>query len=111
MIKEYAKQMVSLLFLLSGIALSSSAQKQQVWKPFYDKCRREKSIIDAIPTELEKALHWSPTINKEQKAVIRYILWNMIYVEGNSINMGENNDVPVTVGSFFINRYEVSQDE
>ena len=56
MIKEYAKQMVSLLFLLSGIALSSSAQKQQVWKPFYDKCRREKSIIDAIPTELEKAL-------------------------------------------------------
>ena len=25
--------------------------------------------------------------------------------------MGENNDVPVTVGSFFINRYEVSQDE
>lgn len=70
-----------------------------------------KSIIDAIPTELEKALHWSPTINKEQKAVIRYILWNMIYVEGNSINMGENNDVPVTVGSFFINRYEVSQDE
>ena len=48
--------MVSLLFLLSGIALSSSAQKQQVWKPFYDKCRREKSIIDAIPTELGKSL-------------------------------------------------------
>lgn len=69
--------MVSLLFLLSGIALSSSAQKQQVWKPFYDKCRREKSIIDAIPTELEKALHWSPTINKEQKS--RHTLYFMEY--------------------------------
>ena len=68
MIKEYAKQMVSLLFLLSGIALSSSAQKQQVWKPFYDKCRREKSSIGDIPTELEKDLHWSSSIYKEQKA-------------------------------------------
>ena len=60
---------------------------------------------------LEKALHWSPTINKEQKEVIRYILWNMVYVEGGTANLGDNNNYPVDVASFFINRYEVSQDE
>ena len=35
----------------------------------------------------------------------------MVYVEGGTANLGENNDYPVNVGSFFINRYEVSQDE
>lgn len=103
--------MIILPFLLLGTILSSVAQKQQIWKPYYDKCQREKSIIDTIPSELEKALHWSPSINKEQKAVIRYILWNMVYVEGSTMNLGENNDYPINVASFFINRYEVSQDE
>ena len=56
-------------------------------------------------------MHWSPTINKEQKEVIRYILWNMVYVEGGTANLGDNNNYPVDVASFFINRYEVSQDE
>ena len=54
MIKECTKQMIILPFLLPGTILSSVAQKQQIWKPYYDKCQREKSIIDTIPSELEK---------------------------------------------------------
>ena len=111
MIKEYAKQMIIILCLLQGSILSSEAQEQQVWQRYRDKCRRDVSIIDSIPSKLEKALRWSPTINKEQKEVIRYILWNMVYVEGGTANLGENNDYPINVTSFFINRYEVSQDE
>ena len=101
MIKEYTKQTIIICFLLQGIALSSRAQEQQVWQRYYDKCRREASIIDTLPSKLEKALHWSPTINKEQKEVIRYILWNMVYVEGGTANLGDNNNYPVDVASFF----------
>lgn len=111
MIKGYTKQTIIICFLLQGIALSSRAQEQQMWQRYHDKCRREASIIDTLPSKLEKALHWSPTINKEQKEVIRYILWNMVYVEGGTANLGDNNNYPVDVASFFINRYEVSQDE
>ena len=111
MIKEYTKQTIIICFLLQGIALSSRAQEQQMWQRYHDKCRREASIIDTLPSKLEKALHWSSTINKEQKEVIRYILWNMVYVEGGTANLGDNNNYPVDVASFFINRYEVSQDE
>lgn len=78
MIKGYTKQTIIICFLLQGIALSSRAQEQQMWQRYHDKCRREASIIDTLPSKLEKALHWSPTINKEQKEVIRYILWNMV---------------------------------
>lgn len=35
----------------------------------------------------------------------------MVYVEGGTANLGDNNNYPVDVASFFINRYEVSQDE
>lgn len=111
MIKGYTKQTIIICFLLQGIALSSRAQEQQMWQRYHDRCRREASIIDTLPSKLEKALHWSPTINKEQKEVIRYILWNMVYVEGGTANLGDNNNYPVDVASFFINRYEVSQDE
>lgn len=77
MIKEYTKQTIIICFLLQGIALSSRAQEQQVWQRYYDKCRREASIIDTLPSKLEKALHWSPTINKEQKR--GYTLYTMEY--------------------------------
>ena len=70
------------------------AQKQKIWKAFCDKCRREKTIVGALPSQLEKALRWSPGISNEQKEVIRYILWNMVYVEGGTANLGENNDYP-----------------
>lgn len=99
MIKEYTKQTIIICFLLQGIALSSRAQEQQVWQRYYDKCRREASIIDTL-LQIGKALHWSPTINKEQKEVIRYILWNMVYVEGGTANLGDNNNYPVDVASF-----------
>lgn len=59
-----------------------------------------KTIVGALPSQLEKALRWSPGISNEQKEVIRYILWNMVYVEGGTANLGENNDYPVNVGSF-----------
>ena len=35
----------------------------------------------------------------------------MVYMEGGTANLGDNNNYPVDVASFFINRYEVSQDE
>ncbi len=66
MIKGYTKQTIIICFLLQGIALSSRAQEQQMWQRYHDKCRREASIIDTLPSKLEKALHWSPTINKEK---------------------------------------------
>lgn len=100
MIKGYTKQTIIICFLLQGIALSSRAQEQQMWQRYHDKCRGEASIIDTLPSKLEKALHWSPTINKEQKEVIRYILWNMVYVEGGTANLGDNNNYPVDVASF-----------
>ncbi|WP_300203736.1 SUMF1/EgtB/PvdO family nonheme iron enzyme [Bacteroides sp.] len=87
------------------------AQECPVWERYYDRCQRDRSIIDTLPSLLEKNLNWSPAVNKEQKEVIRYILWNMVYVEGGTMFMGENNSLSVTVNSFFINRYEVSQDE
>ena len=59
-----------------------------------DKCRREKNPLSVqLPSQLEKALRWSPGISNEQKEVIRYILWNMVYVEGGTANLGENNDI------------------
>ena len=60
MIKGYTKQTIIICFLLQGIALSSRAQEQQMWQRYHDKCRREASIIDTLPSKLEKALHWSP---------------------------------------------------
>lgn len=96
---------------LSGLTQSCWAQHTNIWNKYYDHCKRDRAIINDLPAKLEKAMQWSPTISKEQKEVIRYILWNMVYVEGDTMNMGENNDYPVTVSSFFINRYEVSQDE
>lgn len=109
--KECLGRVVAFLILLWGVSLSSIAQKQPTWKGFYNKCRRDRTMIGTLPSELEKALHWSPTISKEQKDVIRYILWNMVYVEGGTMNMGENQEYPISVSSFYINRYEVSQDE
>ena len=109
--RKQTKRIIIFLLLLLGIILPNMAQKQKIWKAFCDKCRREKTIVGALPSQLEKALRWSPGISNEQKEVIRYILWNMVYVEGGTANLGENNDYPVNVGSFFINRYEVSQDE
>ncbi|GCB37186.1 hypothetical protein KGMB02408_41310 [Bacteroides faecalis] len=58
---------------------------------FYDRCQRDRVIIDTIPSILENALNQSPTVNKEQKEVIHYILWNMVYIEGGIMDMGENN--------------------
>lgn len=109
--RKQTKRIIIFLLLLLGIILPNMAQKQKIWKAFCDKCQREKTIVGALPSQLEKALRWSPGISNEQKEVIRYILWNMVYVEGGTANLGENNDYPVNVGSFFINRYEVSQDE
>lgn len=109
--KCYEKLAITFFFLVWGTTLVCLAQKPQVWKSFYDKCRRTKSSVGALPTPLKKALHWSSAASEEQKEVIRYILWNMVYVEGGTVNLGENNDYPVTIASFFINRYEVSQDE
>lgn len=109
--KECLRRIVAFLMLLWGVTLLSIAQKQPAWKGFYNKCRRDRTMIGALPSELEKALHWSPTISKEQKDVIRYILWNMVYVEGSTMSMGENREYPISVSSFYINRYEVSQDE
>lgn len=109
--KEWMKRMIPSCLLLLGIISSNMAQNQKVWKAFCDKCRREQTIIGALPSKLETALHWSPGISNEQKEVIRYILWNMVYVEGGTANLGENNNYPVDIASFFINRYEVSQDE
>lgn len=108
---EYTKRTVAFLILLLGITYLSIAQKQPVWKVFYENCRREETIIDSLPSELEKALHWSTAISEEQKEVIRYILWNMVYVKGGTMNLGENDEYPINISSFYINRYEVSQDE
>lgn len=107
----YDKQFMILFMLLVSTTLSSLAQRPKIWKRFYDRCLRDEAVITTLPPQLEKYIHWSPKISKEQKDVIRYILWNMVYVEGGTMNMGENNDCPTTVPSFFINRYEVSQDE
>lgn len=110
--KKNIKLIVTIFILfLETALLSGMAQERPVWERYYDRCRRDRSFIDTLPSLLEKNLHWSPTVNKEQKEVIRYILWNMVYVEGGTMNMGENNAFPTTVHSFFINRYEVSQDE
>lgn len=98
--RKQTKRIIIFLLLLLGIILPNMAQKQKIWKAFCDKCRREKTIVGALPSQLEKALRWSPGISNEQKEVIRYILWNMVYVEGGTANLGENNDYPVNVGSF-----------
>lgn len=102
---------IMLFYLLVGVTLSGLAQNHNIWNKFYDHSKRDKTIITNLPPELEKGIHWSPTISEEQKEVIRYILWNMVYVEGGTMKMGENNDVLVSVSSFYINRFEVSQDE
>lgn len=108
---NFHKRTILLLSLFAVASLSGLAQKAKIWNNFYDHCKRDKAVINALPAKLEEAIQWSPAISKEQKDVIRYILWNMVYVEGGTMNMGDNNDCPVTVSSFFINRYEVSQDE
>ena len=82
--RKQTKRIIIFLLLLLGIILPNMAQKQKIWKAFCDKCRREKTIVGALPSQLEKALRWSPGISNEQKEVIRYILWNMVYVEGDS---------------------------
>lgn len=107
----YDRQFMILFLLFVSTTLTVLAQKPKIWKRFYDRCLRDEAVITTLPPQLEKDIHWSPKISKEQKEVIRYILWNMVYVEGGTMNMGENNDCPTTVPSFFINRYEVSQDE
>ena len=98
--RKQTKRIIIFLLLLLGIILPNMAQKQKIWKAFCDKCRREKTIVGALPSQLEKALRWSAGISQEQKEVIRYILWNMVYVEGGTANLGENNDYPVIVVSF-----------
>lgn len=85
--------------------------EEPVWERFYDQSKRDTAYIDSLHPQLEKMLHRSPYIRKEQKEVITYILWNMVYVEGGTMNMGINNNLSTTISSFFINRYEVSQDE
>lgn len=76
--RKQTKRIIIFLLLLLGIILPNMAQKQKIWKAFCDKCRREKTIVGALPSQLEKALRWSPGISNEQKEVIRYILWNMV---------------------------------
>lgn len=109
--KEYTKRIWLLIVLLMGFTLCGIAQKNAIWKRYYHKCRRDTTSIGSLPAELEKELHWSPTTSTEQKEVIRYILWNMVYVEGGILNLGENNEYPIHISSFYMNRYEVSQDE
>ena len=72
--RKQTKRIIIFLLLLLGIILPNMAQKQKIWKAFCDKCRREKTIVGALPSQLEKALRWSPGISNEQKEVIRYIL-------------------------------------
>lgn len=80
-----------MLFLLFvSTTLTVLAQKPKIWKRFYDRCLRDEAVITTLPPQLEKDIHWSPKISKEQKDVIRYILWNMVYMEGGTMNMGEN---------------------
>lgn len=105
------KQAIIYFIVSWGFTLSAIAQQQQVWKRFCDKTLRDYIIIDTLPSKLERSLHWSKTASKEQKEVIRYILWNMVFVEGGTMQMGENNDYLVSVPSFYMNRYEVNQDE
>lgn len=91
----YDKQIIILFLVLAGNTFLGMAQKPIVWKRVYDHCQRDETIITTLPPELEKNIRWSPIISKEQKEVIRYILWNMVYVEGGTMNMGENNDNPI----------------
>lgn len=109
--KVYTKQGIAFFLLCMAVTLCGMAQEQSPWKSFYDKAPRHRVIIGALPAELEQALHWSPAVSEEQKEVIRYIVWNMVEVKGGTLNMGAGNIYPVNVASFYINRYEVSQDE
>ena len=65
--RKQTKRIIIFLLLLLGIILPNMAQKQKIWKAFCDKCRREKTIVGALPSQLEKALRWSPGISNEQK--------------------------------------------
>lgn len=109
--KVYTKRGMTFLMLCMGVTLCGMAQERSIWKSFYDKAPRHQAIIGALPPELEQTLHWSLSVSEEQKEVIRYIVWNMVEVKGGTLNMGEGNIYPVSVASFYINRYEVSQDE
>lgn len=93
------------------IYIPKQPKEQPVWERFHDRSRRDTAYIDSLHPQLKGMLRWSPYIKAEQKKVITYILWNMVYVKGGTMNMGANSDQPITVHSFFINRYEVSQDE
>ena len=91
--------------------LPARRETSALWERFHDKCRRDTARVGKPHPRLEERLRWAEEATEEQKRVIRYILWNMALVEGGTLNMGENGDLPVTVSPFFINRYEVSQDE
>ncbi|SHF03499.1 hypothetical protein SAMN05444349_11060 [Bacteroides faecichinchillae] len=62
--KKYRKQILTIFFLLlETTLLTSTAQEQPVWDRFYDRYQRDRIIIDTIPSILENALNWSPTVN------------------------------------------------
>lgn len=74
----------------------------------------------ATETVNEKTIRWASGVTDGQKNILRTLIGNMVYVEGGTFRMGSDDsdaysdEKPVhqeSVGSFFINRYEVTQKE
>lgn len=106
------KYLLGLLFLMCvGNVLSQQLQPLS-WSKFYFGCHRDSVVIENLPECMENKIKWNSDATPEQKAVIRYILSNMIYVEGEeNILLGDKGQYSVSLADFYIGRYEVNQDE
>ena len=65
--RKQTKRIIIFLLLLLGIILPNMAQKQKIWKAFCDKCRREKTIVGALPSQLEKLYAGRPALVMSKK--------------------------------------------
>lgn len=109
---NYIKNLLILFSLLFSCMTFSQQPEPLPWDRYYTSCPRDKAAVWELPDSIENKIKWSPETTKEQKTIIRYILSNMVYVEGgDDIRLGSDKQYLISLSSFFMNRYEVSQDE
>lgn len=115
-----------LLIAVLGIAFSACNKDDEFDNGYY-----YHAFYDLIPLDTNNGFYvrWKDNVTPEQKAVVMEILSNMVKVEGGTFSMGaqsanptsgnydpqaQSNESPVhsvTLSSFYINKFEVTQRE
>lgn len=115
-----------LLISIFGILFSACYKDAEFDKGYYHYKNKNLTPVDKVG---EFFIHWNEGVAPEQKEIVVEILSNMVNVEGGTFSMGaqatnpaaanydplaQSNEGPVhsvTLSSFYINKFEVTQHE